>query len=110
MVVFLLVSGLLFGSSRMSEKHFKDRGKYQPNLILDDLQMIEVIEEIEIEMINKGLNPDTLTFEKVQQILNEKIHNNDLMKREDKNRKYNEFLEKIGKYRENLSQNNQNSQ
>ncbi len=103
MVVFLLVSGLLFGTSRMSEKYFNDKDKYQPNLIIDDLQMIEVIEEIEIEMINKGLNPDSLTFEQVHQILNEKIHLNDLMRREDKNRIYTEFLEKIEKFKEKLS-------
>jgi len=81
----------------MSEKFINDKGKYQPDLIIDDLQMIEIIEEIEIEMIKKGLNPNTLTLEQVHQILEEKIQVNDA--KSEKKKKYNEFLEKIENYR-----------
>ena len=106
MVVFLLISGMLFGSSRMADKFINDKGKYQPNLTVDNLLMIEVIEELEIEMIKKGLNPDTLTLKQVHQILNEKIQNNEA--KSTKKKKYNEFLKKIEKYRVNSQGNEQN--
>jgi hypothetical protein len=93
MVIVILINGIVFGSFRIADKNIKDYGKIGFNLTEEQLEMIELIEEFEIIMIKKGLNPDTLTLKQFYQYLKEERKKQE--EQTPKKKLYTEFLEKI---------------
>jgi hypothetical protein len=75
MVVVFLLHLALSGVSFLTDKQLKNEKISTFRLDKNDLDLIEEIEKIEIELINQGINPDTLTLEQVNELLYKDIRN-----------------------------------
>lgn len=95
MVLVFLLHMAFTGVSILSDEELKEKKRLGFKLSKNDLELIEEIERIEIDLINKGINPDTLTLDQVKDYLKEEMKNDD--SKSSKEKKYKKLQEKIQK-------------
>ena len=104
MVLLIIMSGILFGASNVLEKYVKDNNRFSTKLSQNEIELIEFIEQLEMEMIKKGINPDHLTLMDIDNYLKEKIlEENTPQNQSNKNEKYIYLRKKI---QEHMAKNN----
>ena len=93
MVLLGIINGIITGITCVAgNKGIKDNEKFNEKLTEEDLKLIEEIEALEHELINQGLNPESLTLEQVYQYLTKESNKNE-------GKKYSKFLQKIEQHR-----------
>ena len=69
MVLLIIISGILFGSSNIIDKYIKEKNKYRAKLTKKEIELIEKIEHLEIKLIKEGVNPDKLSVKEVNELI-----------------------------------------
>lgn len=85
----IIMSGIIFGTSNIIERYIDKKSNFKAKLTDEEIKLIERIEELEIDMIKEGINPDDLTLQEIFDFLKKK---NEL---DGKKEKYRDFQKKI---------------